>query len=81
MANTFLICLQQNGSSSDLTCIKGYYQVPLSARAQNVSSFITPSRLYLYTAMSFGLQNAPASFQRLMNQVVAGMEGCAVYCT
>ena len=29
--------------------------------------------------MSFGLRNAPATFQRLMNYVVSGIGGCAVY--
>ena len=29
--------------------------------------------------MSFGLCKAPATFQRLMNLVVSGLEVCAVY--
>ncbi|KAL1279304.1 hypothetical protein QQF64_025977 [Cirrhinus molitorella] len=57
----------------------GYWQVPLTPRAREVTSFITPSGLYSYSVMSFGLRNAPATFQRLMNHVVFGLEGCAVY--
>lgn len=40
---------------------------------------MTSSGLYSYSRMSFGLRNAPSTFQRLMNRVVAGLEGCAVY--
>lgn len=29
--------------------------------------------------MPFGLRNAAATIQRLMNQVVANIDGCAVY--
>lgn len=47
--------------------LKGYWQVPLSKRAQEIAAFITPSGLYSYTVMLFGLRNAPATFQRLMN--------------
>ncbi|KAL2080855.1 hypothetical protein ACEWY4_022708 [Coilia grayii] len=75
-------CVDRVGSArfvSKFDLLKGYYQVPLSARAQEVSAFITPTGLYSYTVMSFGLRNAPATFQRLMNMVVSGLKGCAVY--
>lgn len=75
-------CIDQVGSAtyvSKFDLLKGYWQVPLSKRAQEICAFITPSGLYKYTVMPFGLRNAPATFQRLMNQVVAGLDGCAVY--
>ncbi|XP_039514899.1 uncharacterized protein LOC120469791 [Pimephales promelas] len=75
-------CVDQVGSArfvSKFDLLKGYWQVPLSQRAQEISAFITPSGLYSYNVMAFGLRNAPATFQRLMNRVVSGLKGCAVY--
>lgn len=75
-------CIDQVGSAtfvSKFDLLKGYWQVPLSDRAKEICSFVTPSGLYSYTVMPFGLCNAPATFQRLMNKVVRGLEGCAVY--
>ncbi len=75
-------CVDQVGSAryvSKFDLLKGYWQVPLSVRAREICSFVTPSGLYSYTVMPFGLRNAPATFQRLMNKVVRGLEGCAVY--
>lgn len=75
-------CVDQVGSAkfvSKFDLLKGYWQVPLTKRAQEISSFVTPSGLYSYQVMSFGLRNAPATFQRLMNRVISGLEGCAVY--
>lgn len=75
-------CVDQVGSAkfvSKFDLLKGYWQVPLTKRAQEISSFVTPSGLHSYQVMSFGLRNAPATFQRLMNRVICGLEGCAVY--
>ena len=49
-----------------LDLLKGYYQIPLTKQAQEVSAFVTPSGSYSYNVMSFGLRNAPATFQCLM---------------
>lgn len=75
-------CVDQVGSAqfvSKFDLRKGYWQVPLSQRAREISAFITPFGLFSYTVMSFGLRNAPATFQWLMNMVVSGLDGCAVY--
>ena len=75
-------CVDQVGSAkfiSKFDLLKGYWQVPLSQRAREISAFVTPAGLYSYKVMPFGLRNAPATFQRLMNEVVGDLEGCAVY--
>ena len=75
-------CIDQVGAAkfiSKFDLLKGYWQVPLSKRAREIAAFITPSGLYSYSVMPFGLRNAPATFQRLMNKVVGDLEGCAVY--
>ncbi len=51
----------------------------MSIRAREIAAFITPTGLYAYTVMPFGLRNAPATFQRLINRVAGDMKGCAVY--
>lgn len=75
-------CIDLVGSAkfvSKFDLLKGYWQIPLTERAQEIAAFITPSGLYAYKVMPFGLRNAPATFQRLMNQVLGDLEGCAVY--
>ena len=53
----------------------GFWQVELTKRAQDLSAFIAPNGPVLkWKVMLFGLTNAPATFQELMNQVVACMK-------
>lgn len=63
-----------------LDLLKGYWQVPLSERAKEISAFFTPDDFLQYTVfMAFGMRNAPATFQHLMNVVLSGLPYCEVY--
>ena len=53
--------------------------MPLSERAKEISAFITPDGLYQYKVMPFGIRNAPATFQQLINQVMTEVSGCEAY--
>lgn len=75
-------CIDKVGSAkyvSKLDLLKGYWQVPLTPKAVEVSAFVTPDGLYQYKVMPFGMKNASATFQRLMNEVIFELEGCDVY--
>lgn len=67
-------------STLDLT--SGYWQVEMTPRARKAAAFCTPRKgLFEWNVMPFGLCNAPATFQRLMDRVLAGLqwETCLVY--
>lgn len=75
-------CVDRVGSSryvTKLDLLKGYWQVPLTARASEVSAFVTPDAFMQYTVMAFGMRNAPATFQRLMYLVLSDVQNCEVY--
>ncbi|XP_076044797.1 uncharacterized protein LOC143027398 [Oratosquilla oratoria] len=64
---------------STIDLLKGYYQVALTQEAKAISAFVTPFGLYQYRVMAFGLTNAPATFQRLINAVIQGLPGVGAY--
>ena len=59
----------------------GFWQVPVEHSSQEKTAFITQSGLYQFRVMPFGLVNAPSTFQRLTESVLAGLSGetCIVY--
>ena len=51
----------------------GYHHVELSLEARAKSAFVTPMDKFEFTRCPFGLSQAPAYFQRLINKVIKGL--------
>ena len=47
----------------------GYNQIVMNEEDQEKTSFITSKRLFYYRVVPFGLKNAEATYQRLMNKM------------
>jgi hypothetical protein len=60
----------------DLT--KGYWQIPMREADREKTAFQTPFGLYQWTKMPFGLQNAPATFARMMR--LLKLHECGAVC-
>lgn len=67
-------CLAGAKYFSTLDLAAGYWQVPLDNDAKLKSAFVVPGGLFQFEVMPFGLCNAPATFERLMETVLAGMQ-------
>ncbi len=53
--------------------------MPLTERASKICAFVTPDHFLEYTVMAFGMCNAPATFQHLVNIVLSGQPKCNAY--
>ena len=64
-----------------LILASGYWQVKLEPNSRVKTVFTTHCWLYEFIRIPFGLCNAPATFQQLMQVVLAGLEWdcCFVY--
>lgn len=57
-----------------LDMASGYFQVPMEEKSKEKTAFITYDGQYQFTKMSFGLVNAPSTYQRMMQSVLAGLQ-------
>ena len=53
----------------------GYHQIPLAIEDQPHTTFITNDGAYCYKVMPFGLKNAGATYQRMVNKVFQSQVG------
>ena len=61
------------GDASFITTLdlsRGYWQVPVRQQDQHKTAFTTPYGLFQFRVMPFGLQGAPATFQRMMDVIL-----------
>ncbi|KAL4103382.1 hypothetical protein QTP88_018759 [Uroleucon formosanum] len=59
----------------------GFYQIKLDEKSKELTAFSTNQGHWHFKKMAMGLKTSPCSFQRLMNNVMAGIVGikCLVY--
>lgn len=69
-----LDCLQGAEFFSSLDLRSGYWQVPLADADRPKTAFVTPDGLYEFNVMLFGLCNAPATFERMMDSILRGLK-------
>ncbi len=61
-------------SLSKLDLQKGFHQVPVAPASRDFTAFSCRHGQFRYKRMPFGLRNAPATFQLLMQEVLRGLE-------
>ena len=66
---------------SSLDMSMGYYQIPLNPMDNSKTAFSTSIGQFEFLRMPFGLSSAPATFQRIMSEMLATMnwKDCLVY--
>lgn len=68
--------LRQACYITTLDLSQAYFQIPLTPESREVTAFVVPGRgLFHFLRMPYGLTNAPATFQRLLDRLV----GTAMY--
>ncbi|XP_062907390.1 HSPB1-associated protein 1 homolog isoform X4 [Mobula hypostoma] len=75
-------CINKVGRAKYITkvgLLRGYWCLPLTDRAREISAFVTPSGLCEYNVLPFGMKNAPGTFPRMIKSVIKGLKNTEAY--
>jgi predicted aspartyl protease len=64
---------------TSLDCTSGYWQIQLSERAKKLVAFTASQGLFTFNVMPFGLCNAGATFQRIIEKIIKGLNNSTAY--
>ncbi|EZG79157.1 Gag-pol polyprotein [Gregarina niphandrodes] len=59
-------------------CNQGFFNVPLEEGSQPLTAFVSKKGTFQYTVVPFGVKNSLIVFQRIMDQIFAGIIGNGV---
>ena len=69
-------CLDSLGDAgifSTFDCNSGYWQIPVAPEDRDKKTFISHMGTFRHVPMPFGLRNAPATFQRVLDIILSGV--------
>ena len=75
-------CINNHGQAKYVTKFdlpKGFWQIPLTSRAKEISAFVTTDAMYQYKVMLFRMKNPSAAFQRLVKSLIFNLPGCKTF--
>lgn len=75
-----LDCLHGAEFFSSLDLRSGYWQVPVAECDRPKTAFVIPDGLFEFYVTPFGLCNAPATFERMMDNIFRGLKWYIYLC-
>lgn len=75
-----LDCLQGAQYFSSIDMRSGYWQIEVDPKDAEKTAFVTPDGLYQFRVMPFGLCNAPATFERMIDSVLGPLKWTSCLC-